>query len=225
MVSPLPSQIFEYRSGKVWVGGVWDGMRQWMSNNDIAVQVNCLYDGRFNCPSVNVLHVDLDTRRGLGSRLQTCLASAASALAEGKSILIHCRRGIHRSGAFVVLLMGLFGMLGDGVFQTFEDAVMDSQANFADRRGLPERKSRENRQAVTEYMEYIQDPGALVSTFRSILSAVFRPKAKHRPAALESARFKSCTESKAAMPRSKTRPQSLQSVQSLQLVPKVVPFL
>jgi len=210
MASPLPSQIFEYRSGKVWVGGVWDGMREWMSNNDIAVQVNCLYDGRFNCPSVNVLHVDLDTRSGLGSRLRTCLASAASALAEGKSILIHhCRRGVHRSGAFVVLLMGLFGMLGDDVFQTFEDAVTDSQAVFAKKTGLPDRKSRENRQMFTEYMEYIQDPGELVRSIRSILSAVFRPKAKPAP----------------AQPRSKTRPQSLQSVQSLQSLPEVVPFL
>ena len=223
----MPSEIFEYRSGKVWVGGVWDGMREWMSNNDIAVQVNCLYDGRFNNPSVNVLHVDLDTERGLGSRLQTYLASAANALAEGKSIFIHCRRGIHRSGSFVVLLMGLFGMLGDGVFQTFEDAVMDSQARFAERRGLPDKTSRENRQAVTEYMEYIQDPDELVRGIRSILSAVFRPKAKPMPVALESARFKACSESQArpARPRSQACPQSLQSLQSLQLLPEVVPFL
>jgi protein tyrosine phosphatase len=111
-----------------------------MQENEIALQVNCLWSTKHNRPAI-AFHANLDCRDGLLGRAALAAKKISATLAQGQNVLVHCAHGVHRTGSMICLWQTLLKDM-PGSTEEWHQMLRSSYEDFAVGRRLQARSTR-----------------------------------------------------------------------------------
>ena len=96
-------------SGEIWVGGRWPEFDTWVREKPELVIINCMHHN-FAGPNNFWLHVNNGEKvdgKDWWQRHREAFSFFVQATAQRRPVLIHCKHGLHRAGAFASLCLAL----------------------------------------------------------------------------------------------------------------------
>ena len=115
MVRRAPSKILRVGGahGTIWASGVFSNMAEWCADHRIQ-RVVCLLrwedsDLRWQVPH----YTHMDFNEELVDRVLEVLRDITDTIYSGGDVLVHCKHGLHRTGAIITLWIALSLATGD----------------------------------------------------------------------------------------------------------------
>ena len=174
---------------RLYASGQWVGMFSWVQNLQHRCVVITCSDKELAWPDNATPFFLRSNEKGKVNgktwreRHQEALSLVTAAIDDDASVLVHCSRGLHRTGAFITLWVAL-RMRAEGDTRPWLEVLSDAWEFFRTKRQLKERSraprnfEKESWQAVVDmYGYYFGAPGV-----RGVLGATSkaRPRAKLR---------------------------------------------
>ena len=121
MVRRTPSKILDVGDvggaicGAIWACGLFSDMAEWRANNDIQRVVNLLpvEDAHLRHQVPNYTHMDFNVSST--ERVLEVLRDITDTVYSGGNVLVHCRHGLHRTGAIITLWIAMALAVGDSI--------------------------------------------------------------------------------------------------------------